>query len=124
MPKKSFVAFGLALLVLLSSISVSATTYISATLTGTNAETGYKKLGDGKRYLKGTGTYGTGTAYAMKIIKYWPDKAVTSIKLSKDNTASSSFTAVSTTDSGENQSYYIRWEGNSSKASATLKITD
>jgi len=44
--------------------------------------------------------------------------------LSKGNSASVSFRAVATTDSGENQSYYIRWNGNSAKASAALKITD
>lgn len=124
MSKKSFAAFGLALLILFSSVSASATTYISATLTGTTAETGYKKLGSGKRYIKGTGTYGTGTAFTMKVIKLWPDKAVASINLSNGNKASSSFTAQDTNDDGENQSYYIRWLGNSSKASAKVSITD
>lgn len=52
------------------------------------------------------------------------NKAVASFSLSKGNSASVSFRAVATTDSGENQSYYIRWKGNSAKASADLKITD
>jgi len=106
------------------SVSADATTYISKTLTGTSAESGYKKLGDGKRYLKGTGEYGSGHAYAMKIIKWWPDSVEASFYLTKGNSASASFKAVATTGSGENQSYYIRWLGNSSSSSAALKITD
>ncbi|MGE7622978.1 hypothetical protein ACQKMD_07970 [Viridibacillus sp. NPDC096237] len=121
---KKVLTFGFAATVLLTSVSTSATTYISSSLTGTNAETGYKSLGSGTRYLKGTGSSGSGNAYAMKIVKFFPDKAMTSISLSSGNSASSSFTAVSSTDDGITQSYYIRWNGSSSKAAADVKLTD
>lgn len=106
------------------SVSTTAATYVDTTLTGTNAETGFKKLGEGTRVLSGTGIYGKGTGYAMRIVKWLPDSAVTKISLSKGNSASSEFKAQATNSLGENQSYYIRWKGNSSKAKASLKLAD
>lgn len=121
---KHLIAAGIAATVLVTSVSAGATTYISQTLTGTNAETGYKKLGAGKRYLDGDGLSGTGTASAMKIVSLWPDSQVASISLKKGESASSSFTSVATSDGGDNQSYYIKWSGNSSTAKATVSITN
>ncbi|WP_033828030.1 hypothetical protein [Bacillus andreraoultii] len=122
--KKQVVALVVTAAVLGTSVSAGATTYLSKTLTGVSAESGYVKLGSGKRYLKGTGTYGNGVASAMKVIAYWPDSVQASFTVKKGESSSASFTAVSTTDGGANQSYYIRWSGSSNKASANLKITD
>jgi hypothetical protein len=122
--KKNIFAAGLCVAVLFTSVSASATTYISTTLTGKSAESGFKKLGSGTRYLKGTGKYGKGTAYAVEIIKAWPDKAKATISLSNGKSKSAKFKAKKTNKSGENQSYYIRWRGSSSKAKASLKLTN
>ncbi|WP_146553438.1 MULTISPECIES: hypothetical protein [Rummeliibacillus] len=121
---KKILTFGLSIAVLGASVSAEATTYISKSLSGTNAESGYKVLGNGTRYLKGTGTYGTGNAYAMRIIPYFPDEAVANFSIKKGATGKTSFHANATNSSGNNQSYYIRWYGNSSNSSANLKITD
>lgn len=121
---KKKILMGLALVSLFSTVSASATTYLSKSLTGTNSESSYVALGSGTRYLKATATNLSGTAYAMKIVPWAPDKSMTSVTVSSPNSGSSSFNSVATNDDGEAQSYYLKWKGSSSKAEATLSFTD
>lgn len=92
-----------------TTYNASAKDYLTETLTGSSGETGYVKLGDGKRYLKATGYRGNGTVFAMKIVKYLPDPIQTSISVTKGSSASSSFNAVSVSPGGNTQSYYMSW---------------
>lgn len=121
---KKKILMGLALISLFSTVSASATTYLSKSLSGTNSESSYVALGSGTRYLNVTGTNLNGTGYAMKIVPWAPDKSMTSVTISSPNSSSSSFKSVDTTDDGEVQSYYLKWKGSSSKATADLSFTD
>lgn len=107
-----------------ATIYPQAAIYVSSSLTGTNASTGYVMLGSGTKYVRATGTSGSGTVKAKRIVKYLPDSTMASFTVTNGNTGSSSFTAQLTTSSGDWQSYYINWAGNSSTASADVSFTD
>ncbi|WP_304681275.1 hypothetical protein [uncultured Clostridium sp.] len=124
MSKKKLITSTLVALSLFSTISVSATTYLSDTLTGTNAESTYVNLGSGTRYVKGTAVTNSGTLHAMKIIPYAPDKSVANISLSAPNSGQASFTAVNTNDNGVVQSYYLKWKGSNSKSKVNGSFTN
>lgn len=121
---KKKILMGLAVISLLSTVSASATTYLTESLSGTNSTSSYVALGSGKRYLNVTGTKKKGTGYAMKIVEWAPDKSMTSVSVSYPNSASSSFKSVDTTDDGVTQSYYFKWKGSDSKAAANFSFTD
>ncbi|MFS1519481.1 hypothetical protein [Bacillus sp. SM2101] len=124
--KKNLLALGISGLILSTSVSAGAATFIpTQSLTGTSADSGDYSLGSGTRYLKGTATKGSGDAHAMKIVKWFPDSSVATLtNLTNPNSATSSFTAVSTNSAGDGQSYYVRWLGDTSTASADLHVTD
>lgn len=103
---------------------VQAKDYINTTLSGTNAASGFVKLGKGTRYLKGKGTYGTGKAYAKEIVKWLPDNTKASASVSNGKTFSAKFTSKATASNGANQSYYIQWKGNAATAKANVKLTN
>ncbi|MDH5079369.1 hypothetical protein [Clostridium perfringens] len=119
------IVFGLVTVSMLSSITVSAATLYSATLTGTNAESNFTTLGSGTRYMKVSGEAGNGKASAMKIVKYAPDKVVGStLSITAPNSSSTSFKADSYSSSGDVQSYYFRWKGSNSTAKASFSFTN
>lgn len=120
--KKKIMAFGLVASVFAASVSASAGTIPSTSLTGTDASTSYYHLGSGDHTLKGTGTSGTGTARAKKINRLFPDSTVAEIDVTSKYTSTDGFSAVSATD-GVNQSYYIHWKGSNGTSSANVEIS-
>lgn len=75
-----------------------------------NTTSSLKYLGRGRHTLEAQAVNSSGTAYAMKVIKLWPDKAVASVYVSGNKKATDTFEAQDKTDDGVNQSYYIKWE--------------
>ncbi|MCS1384859.1 hypothetical protein EYB33_19060 [Lysinibacillus sphaericus] len=120
--KKKIMAFGLVASVFAASVSASAGTISSTSLTGTDASTSYYHLGGGDHVLKGTGTSGSGIAKAKKINRLFPDSTVAQIDVTSPYSSTDSFSAVSSTN-GANQSYYIQWNGASKSASANVEIS-
>lgn len=121
--KKILMSVAAATLILGSATAASAKNYLSTTLTGTDAESSMAKLGDGKRYLVGKGTYGTGKLQAKKVVALFPDTTMAEISVANgSDQQKASFTSQSVSSSGANQSYYMKFKGNSSKASTTAKI--
>ncbi|SUY44941.1 Uncharacterised protein [Clostridium putrefaciens] len=109
---------------LFSCITASAATYVSKGLTGRSSESSFAYLGSGSRNLKGTCTEGKGIARAVQIKSWAPDPVVASVTLNNGNSATVGFTSQSHATNGEVQSYYLRWNGTSSNASADLSLTD
>ncbi|MGM9979587.1 MAG: hypothetical protein ACI33J_12365 [Clostridium sp.] len=122
--KTKLASIGFASVVMLSSVSAGATVYIYDQLSGTSATSSSANLGSGTRYVTGTGTSGSGKAYAMKVIKWTPDVAVKTISLSANNSAQASFTAQAKNSDGVGQSYYVKWNGSTSSAKANVSIRD
>lgn len=111
---------------ILFPLTANATTFYSDYFMGTNDETEAFYLGDGTRYLYGTG-YGSGFGEAMQVKEFAPDVRVAKITLTPDRYKETSFTANSTVDDDDlatEQSYYIRWRGNNSSSYAWLAISD
>lgn len=92
-------------------------------MTGTNAQTGYVHLGSGSHTLSATGKSGKGTARVMEIIPYFVDKIKAEVSVTTPNTGTDQFTAQAYNGSGDVQSYYIKWNGQSSTSSAVVKVT-
>lgn len=121
MVKKKIIAFGLAASVVVASVSASAGTMASTTLSGTSARTGLVHLGSGDHTLKVQGTSGSGTATVKEVRKWFPDATMGSSTVVSPGSGQSTFTATSTRG-GSNQSYYVEWSGTKT-SSATVEIT-
>lgn len=124
MKSKKLIAAAVLSLSLFGCISASATTYLTANLSGTNSESSYVYLGAGTRDLNVTVNNGSTTAYAMRIIPWAPDEKVTDLTLDAPNSGSASFNAISYYKKGVVQSYYFRWQGHDSKSSGVCSFTD
>lgn len=122
MLKKKIIAFGFAASVVAASVSASAGTLGSTPLSGTNSDSSEVHLGSGDHTLKATGTRGSGEAFAKKVNKLFPDSTVAQVDVTSPYSSSDGFTAVNSTN-GANQSYYVKWKGNSSTSSAQVEIT-
>ncbi|MGM7634427.1 hypothetical protein [Bacillus sp. Hm123] len=120
--KKKLISVGCAAAIMFSAVSASAGTYIYASVGGKSQTTYSKNLGNGKRYLTGAGVRGSGTAQAIKIIKWKPDEAVATIYLSANHRAERSFTSKAKASDGTGQSYYIKWKGKNSSSGANVSI--
>lgn len=123
MVKKKLLVIGALSLSLISCVTASAVTYLSTTLTGTSAESKYVYLGDGYRSINATGKSRGGYARAVRIKSYSPDPVERSVYVSAGTSSSATFKANSYASNGEVQSYYIRWNGDNSSASAYTSFT-
>lgn len=121
--KKNLLAVGMSAAVLLASVGVSAGTIGSTTLMGTNVQTGDVHLGSGSHTLSATGKSGKGTARVMEIVPYLMDKQKAEVRVTTPHTGTGQFTAQAYNGSGVFQSYYIKWNGQSSTSSAVVKVT-
>lgn len=121
--KRKLLIVSLSSVLLLPSV-VYAKDYLSTSLSGTNAESGFVKLGKGTRYLKGKGTYGNGTIKAKEIVKWLPDNTKATVKVKNKTNFSKSFKSKATASNGANQSYYVHWQGNSARAKVNVKLSD
>lgn len=121
MKKKLTVSLVLAM-VLITSV-VSAGTIEKSLYDNKKTKSNYVHLGSGRHVLRAQRTSGSGSAHAMKVIKWAPDKAVATVFVSSENrTATSSFNAASKVGD-VNQSYYIRWRPSPSSSKAYISIT-
>lgn len=115
---------------LLAAIPASATTYYSDQFHGTSEEGDNVYLGDGTRYIYGSGNSGSaGKGRAMRIIPSSPDEIVGQVNILGTRYRQDDFEAVAAYDYGEDESvveqqYYIKWMGNSSSHRATLSLSD
>lgn len=121
MVKKKIIAFGLAASVVVASVSASAGTMASTTLSGTGAQTGLVHLGSGDHTLKVQGTSGSGTAKVKEEKRWFPDETVATVTVVSPASGQNTFTATSTSG-GLNQSYYVKWSGTKT-SSAIVEIT-
>ncbi|MBV1818955.1 hypothetical protein L0P54_08690 [Anaerosalibacter bizertensis] len=86
-------------------------------------QSNYVHLGSGDRVLRARFRSGSGTAQAMKVIKWSPDLPVASVSVSYNHkTATKSFRAQSKAGN-VNQSYYIKWKPSTSSSTAYISIT-
>ncbi|WP_252250646.1 hypothetical protein [Clostridium sp. ZBS13] len=92
----------------------------SETLKGRSAESSYFYLGEGKFTLTAECTEGSGKGRVMKIIPKAPDKAVATVNVTKPYSGTKDFDSVAT--NGDDQSYYLRWNGAKATSEADLSI--
>lgn len=108
MKKEKLIISIIAIMMLTISV-VSAGSIARDLYTHKNTTSNIKHLGSGTHTLKAEAVEGSGSAYAMKVIKMWPDKAVADVSVSGKKIATDTFSAQDKTDDGIKQSYYILW---------------
>lgn len=107
-------------------LTANAYTYDDGELHGKDSRSKNIVLGDGIRYLYGNllNDY-SGEAELMRVEKWSPDSYIAYFTLwEEDEYGQDSFTANSTTSSGEQQSYYRRWSGHYAKSKAWTAVSD
>ncbi|MBU3134325.1 hypothetical protein KPL40_18050 [Clostridium gasigenes] len=109
-------------LFLMNSVPTFAAVLFSQNIGGTNTQSSTSTLGSGGRYITASGTNGTATATARKIIKFFPDSNEASIVVTGGQWSQAYFTSQAYNSDGISQGYYIQWTSNSNQSTGTVRF--